>query len=192
MASNKARTRRYVPESPGGEAMAKLEARFLADPLFFRFPEGMPERRAIRSMPLRRDWAKLVRISMTPANIPSRLRGPRRTPTGRLLGHQPAPSWTPKIPTYQLPRRKCQGLHEHGPGGATITFSVTDTTLNVTAITPLPTLTVATNPPKGIAWDVNDEAALGMAADPTPGVTQLKATLDASYGTHSCIPNPDF
>ncbi len=40
MASNKARTRRYVPESPGGEAMAKLEARFLADPLFFRFPEG--------------------------------------------------------------------------------------------------------------------------------------------------------
>ncbi len=59
---------------------------------------------------------------------------------------------------------------------------MTDTTLNVTAITPLPTLTVATNPPKGIAWDVNDEAALGMAADPTPGVTQLKATLDASYG----------
>jgi hypothetical protein len=39
---DKARSRRFVPESPTGESTAKLEGRFLTAPAFYRYPPGSP------------------------------------------------------------------------------------------------------------------------------------------------------
>ncbi len=69
-----------------------------------------------------------------------------------------------------------------GPNGSTISSSWTGNSVNVTAYTPLPALTVAEgNPVSGLAWPVTEETQMGMQGG-TSNALALQFQVAANYG----------